>query len=86
MSLSNTFRFLLALSLCCLVPLEAQVATGTINITVVDSSGAVVPGAAVKLSNNNTGLARGLRAGLLPRGGPVPYGQLAQAIRAVLAE
>ena len=35
---------------------------------------------------NNTGLARGLRAGLLPRGGPVPYGQLAQAIRSVLAE
>ena len=35
---------------------------------------------------NNSGLGRGLRAGLLPGGGPVPYGQLAQAIRAVLAE
>ena len=38
------------------VPGTAQVATGTINITAADASGAMVPGAAITVTNNGTGL------------------------------
>jgi len=37
---------------------KAQVATGTIDITVADNTGAMVPRAAIKVTNNGTGLAR----------------------------
>src|SRR5215472_1069054 len=40
------------------VPLLAQTFRGGIAGSVVDSSGAVVPGAAVKITNNATGLSR----------------------------
>src|SRR5258708_22709261 len=58
MTLSNLLQLSCALALCCALPLSAQVATGTINVTVVDGTGAVVPAALVKISNNNTGLSR----------------------------
>jgi Carboxypeptidase regulatory-like domain len=58
MTSSSFFRLCCALSLCCVIPLKAQVATGTINVTVADSTGAVVPAATVKVNNNNTGLSR----------------------------
>ena len=58
MTLSNLLRLCCALSACCVIPLYAQVATGTINVTVVDGTGAVVPAARVKINNNNTGLSR----------------------------
>src|SRR6267142_4931947 len=58
MILSNRLQLSCALALCCALPLYAQVATGTINVTVVDGTGAVVPAALVKISNNNTGLSR----------------------------
>src|SRR5258708_2412174 len=58
MTLSNLLQLSCALALCCVIPLPAQVATGTINVTVVDGTGAVVPAALVKISNNNTGLSR----------------------------
>ena len=37
---------------------EAQVAAGTISITVTDASGAMVPGAAITVTNSGTGLIR----------------------------
>src|SRR5437763_11124628 len=57
------FRFvsLCVLFLFCVVAGKAQVATGTISITVADATGAIVPGASVKVTNNGTGL---LRAGI----------------------
>src|SRR5258707_12344480 len=58
MTLSNLLQLSCALALCCALPLSAQVATGTINVTVVDGTGAVVPAATIKISNNNTGLSR----------------------------
>ena len=39
-------------------PAAAQIATGTINITVADGTGAMVPGASIKVTNNGTGLLR----------------------------
>jgi hypothetical protein len=38
--------------------LEGQTATGNIQGTVVDTSGAVLPGATVKLTNSGTGFSR----------------------------
>src|SRR5260221_10338435 len=58
MTLSNLLQLSCALALCCALPLSAQVATGTINVTVVDGTGAVVPAANIKVSNKNTGLSR----------------------------
>ena len=58
MSLLRISRLLGVLSLCSLVPLNGQVASGTINVTVEDTTGAVVPGASVTATNNNTGLVR----------------------------
>src|SRR6266851_4964583 len=55
--LSKLICLCCALFLCSL-PLAAQVATGTINVTVVDGTGAVVPAALVRINNNNTGLSR----------------------------
>jgi hypothetical protein len=39
-------------------PAEAQVAAGTISITVTDSTGGMVPGASIKVTNEGTGLVR----------------------------
>ena len=47
-----------AVSLSFSIPGKAQVATGTINITVVDATGGMVPGAAITVTNNGTGLVR----------------------------
>src|SRR5262245_25505218 len=58
MSLSKVLGRYIVIYICILVPISPQVATGTINLTVMDSTGAVVPGASVKVSNNNTGLSR----------------------------
>jgi hypothetical protein len=38
--------------------LAAQISTGTINLQVKDSTGAVIPGAAVSLKHTATGLMR----------------------------
>lgn len=40
------------------VPLAAQTVTGSINGTVVDPSGSIIPGAAVEVTNQTTGLKR----------------------------
>src|SRR5438105_3258906 len=58
MKTSNILGVLLLLLLCLPVLLNAQVANANMNVAVHDSSGAVVPGAAVKLTNNQTGLVR----------------------------
>src|SRR3954467_5099361 len=56
MKTSKFLGVLLLLLLCLPVLLNAQVANANMNVAVHDSSGAVVPGAAVKLTNNQTGL------------------------------
>src|SRR5579862_3879939 len=54
--------FLLLAALLCAVSLYAQVnATGTVEGTVTDKSGAVTPGADVKLSSRDSGLAREIK-------------------------
>ena len=58
MRLSRTCALLFVISLFCSVPGKAQVATGTINITVADGTGGMVPGASIKVTNNGTGLVR----------------------------
>src|ERR1041385_8000842 len=58
MTLSRMLRLFFVLSVTFLVRLNAQVATGNITVTVNDGTGAVVPGASVKVTNNNTGLVR----------------------------
>src|SRR6266849_7882099 len=58
MKLPYILQVLLLLLLCFPVPLNAQVANANMNVAVHDSSGAVVPGAAVKITNNQTGLVR----------------------------
>jgi hypothetical protein len=73
------FVLLCALYLFCAAAGKAQVATGTINITVADATGAVVPGASIKVTNNGTGL---LRTGLANERGELsvqylPVGQYA---------
>ena len=70
MNRSSWLAFLFVLSVFPLVQGKAQVATGTINVTVADATGAMVPGASIKVTNNGTGL---LRAGVandrgVPRG------------------
>jgi hypothetical protein len=55
---SSTRALLCVIALVFSVPGKAQVATGTINITVSDASGGVVPGAAITVTNNGTGLVR----------------------------
>ena len=54
------------------IPGTAQVAAGTISITVVDPTGGMVPGASIKVTNNGTGL---LRAGAANERGElsIPY-------------
>lgn len=54
------FRVALVIVLFALVsaPVEGQIATGTISLTVVDNSDAVVAGASIKVTNNGTGLVR----------------------------
>ena len=58
MTLSNILRALLVLFLCVPVRMIAQVANATMSVTVHDGTGAVVPGASVKVINNNTGQGR----------------------------
>jgi hypothetical protein len=48
----------ICIALLCALPLNAQQSTGAINGTVRDVSGAVVPGAAVTLTNVNTSVSR----------------------------
>jgi hypothetical protein len=58
MKQSSILQVLLLLPLCFPVFLNAQVANANMNVAVHDGSGAVVPGAAVKVTNNQTGLIR----------------------------
>ena len=58
MQRSRMLALLSVIFLFFLVPGKAQVATGTINVTVADGTGAMVPGASIKLTNNGTGLLR----------------------------
>src|SRR3954465_4832225 len=54
----RALALLSVISLFRLVPGKAQVATGTINVIVADATGAMVPSAAIKITNNGTGLVR----------------------------
>ena len=56
MRTSGACVYLFAILCLLSIPLWAQVATGTINISAVDATGGMVPGAAVQLTNNGTGL------------------------------
>src|ERR1043166_1201366 len=55
------FVSVFVLSVFSVVAGRSQVATGTINVTVGDATGAMIPGASIKVTNNGTGL---LRSGL----------------------
>src|SRR6266446_4556396 len=72
MNRSSWLAFLFLLSVFPLVPGKAQVATGTINVAVADGTGAMVPGASIKVTNNGTSL---LRAGVANERGElsIPY-------------
>src|SRR2546426_5514950 len=52
-SLTRAFTVLVVLSLCCLVPLYAQV-TGTLRVLVSDTTGAIIPGSEVQAVNVDT--------------------------------
>ncbi len=54
----TTCAVICALMLCLSVPGTAQVAAGTISITVVDPTGGMVPGASITVTNAATGLVR----------------------------
>lgn len=58
MRLSSICVLLFVLCVFFSVPVKAQVATGTISITVADDTGAMVPAASIKVTNNGTGLER----------------------------
>ena len=58
MSGSTIFKLLFVFSVCFLIPLNGQVASGTVTVSVQDSAGAVVPGASISVTNRDTGLAR----------------------------
>src|SRR5215471_19014635 len=58
MKRSTQFVSLSLLALLSAVSGKAQIATGTINVTVADATGAMVPGASIKVTNNGTGLLR----------------------------
>ena len=58
MPLSSVFRASILLLVCVLIRLSAQVANANMTVIVHDITGAVVPGAAVKVTNSDTGLAR----------------------------
>src|ERR1700730_13622731 len=58
MTLSSILRVSLLLLLCVLVRLDAQVANANMNVTVHDGTGAVVPGASIKVTKSDTGLTR----------------------------
>jgi hypothetical protein len=58
MRLLNASALLFVIALVFSVPGKAQVATGTINVTVADGTGGMVPGAAITVTNNGTGLVR----------------------------
>ncbi len=45
-------------SLLCILPVNAQVAGGTLSGTITDPSGAVIPGASVAIANSATGIVR----------------------------
>ncbi len=48
----------IAIAMCMSTASKAQVASGTISVSVTDASGAVIPGAAVTVTNNSTALTR----------------------------
>ena len=56
MSSSNFIRAIVLLLVYSLGSLNAQITSGKINVTVVDSSGAPVKGATVRITNNDTGV------------------------------
>src|SRR5882757_8207537 len=58
MKLSGACVYLFAICCWLAIPGRAQVATGTINISAVDATGGMVPGAAIQVTNNGTGLVR----------------------------
>ena len=58
MKSSGIVRVLFLLSLCGAGRLSAQVANATMNVVVQDGTGAIVPGASVTVTNNNTGQLR----------------------------
>jgi hypothetical protein len=55
---SSIFRALFLLIISSLVPLRAQITSGTLNVVIVDTSGAFISGASIKITNNATGVAR----------------------------
>ncbi|MGH9632226.1 MAG: carboxypeptidase regulatory-like domain-containing protein [Bryobacteraceae bacterium] len=77
------FRLSFVFAVCWLTSLNAQVASGTINVTVSDSTGAVVPGAAVRVTNNDTGL---LRTGTTDQQGAVRFPFLPVGVYSVAVE
>ena len=58
MKLTGACVYLFAIFCWLSIPTWAQVATGTINISAVDATGGMVPGAAIQVTNNGTGLVR----------------------------
>jgi len=58
----RSMQILLAAALSCAPPAFGQAATGTITGTVLDSTGAAVPNAAVEIQNTDTGLARTVKS------------------------
>src|SRR5277367_2483008 len=58
MIFSKVFRALLLSIACSMAPLGAQITSGKIDMLVVDSAGASITGASVKITNNATGVVR----------------------------
>ena len=58
MRLLSIWALLFAIFLVFSVPGKAQVATGTINVSVTDATRGMVPGASITVTNNGTGLVR----------------------------
>ena len=83
MTRTSIFRALLLLCFCVVLRLNAQVANATMNVVVQDGTGAIVPGASVTVTNNNTGQ---LRTGVTNDRGELPLPFLAVGQYSVTAE